>query len=993
MLLAEFGQRQASNQTAAVQLRAVIDTEILRGSLRPGDRFGTSIAIVQSMKVSSEDSLRYPASGSNHAVAGVLAAGIPGAGAAGVGGLLTSPEAPRGRGYGAGGIVIVSFSIDSRNCSMLPLLPVQARASRLVSGSDSGKSGYPSSLTQDGAAIGAAIALVDDQLIDAGRTNIGNDGCSRSLMAAGDDVFGCPGPFVLAVGAPGLFDGNGAVLLTTIAVRWDKHAQPGQTPSSSFVIASYAVIEGPRPSTGEGQLAPPSVWFPYGSRVSGSSPRGARTPLEFPSWGDELVLGFGSQIVVHGSEVPVEPSKGMPTGDAVAVTGAGSSNVTVSRQRKDVIRGKRVLLAVGAMHHSLPDNPPGHCSVTGGGQDADSTAVWPEDPTMCVSINREDTRGSSWDACHHGDFAGVLAAPRTLMGARFMAARATPEIGVALKVELGVVSAGDNSPYRRVDDGSIQAEGGMPGDAPPVGPASWMRSNQKVNGDREYFVAQDHNEDRLRLNDLALIDWRQANAAEDRLGFCLRPIHGTAESAAGAITPVLSLGSVGLGGLYRKAIDTLRLMSGSSKPQAVGGFPSPMDTGASLFSSSGIVHGFAPLADAGHPDEGMAWRVYQLKARSSGGSAGSAISGSNGTGRLWLHPPALGVGSPGQRPRPTYQRAKDAGEKQWLESMEPRCRHVERELWSTWSMGVTAGGLLLNGSISAWKDIANPCLGPATGILLANGSMGEGAWSPQLAEATAVAPWSIPVPIAVSTTNGTEGPPLVQAVAYPEVSIATPPVSMSGLRYYGAAHAGGSVPIYQQILPSQTDGISDAFNSNRTIAGGPCLGYGGGSDPPLQHLDGVPGCIPDIQPALRELNGPREIKAIETANRTRERGGARVTPGSGSLPWSCSYRGIEAALMLPRHDAHGLIHASAQQKLARDAIGSDCSHALLLPAETAPMSMQIARSDVQSMLARLNGAWEGRNESSLIASAELGINATVGGATSSATDNDAQPLG
>jgi len=115
--------------------------------------------------------------------------------------------------------------------------------------------------------------------------------------------------YVLAVGAPGLFHGRGAVILTTMVGR----QSPSKSNGIDFVIASYSVVQGPAPRAGQGLLVQGRVWTPgpntyKNTMTSQAGPELNRQDFswpnepDYPDWGDSLVRGFGSQIVIHGHE-------------------------------------------------------------------------------------------------------------------------------------------------------------------------------------------------------------------------------------------------------------------------------------------------------------------------------------------------------------------------------------------------------------------------------------------------------------------------------------------------------------------------------------------------------------------------------------------------------------------------------------------------------------------------------------------------------------------
>lgn len=123
--------------------------------------------------------------------------------------------------------------------------------------------------------------------------------------------------------------------------------------------------------------------------------------------------GFGNQIVVYGHEEAIDISRkqGVRTTGGLLDQGTG-------------LLQPRPMLAVGAQLHHLPSEAPAHCSLKSDGSSADQTHVWVEDPTMCAAVYRGD-RDHVWRMCQ-GDprsaaqAPGILAAPKTVMGARFM---------------------------------------------------------------------------------------------------------------------------------------------------------------------------------------------------------------------------------------------------------------------------------------------------------------------------------------------------------------------------------------------------------------------------------------------------------------------------------------------------------------------------------------------------------------------------------------------
>lgn len=118
-----------------------------------------------------------------------------------------------------------------------------------------GKGGVPAALAQDGGALGASVALLK-------RTTVGGNGCGAGARRGEREweVFagygGCSTALVLAVGAPGLYMGEGAIVMAIVVAqpRTGAAAQPAGIPAFGdasmssrvqFFVASHAVVRAP----------------------------------------------------------------------------------------------------------------------------------------------------------------------------------------------------------------------------------------------------------------------------------------------------------------------------------------------------------------------------------------------------------------------------------------------------------------------------------------------------------------------------------------------------------------------------------------------------------------------------------------------------------------------------------------------------------------------------------------------------------------------------
>lgn len=326
-----------------------------------------------------------------------------------------------------------------------------------------GEGGIPAALSQDGGALGASVALLERTLVGGLPAERGSGPSSTGTWTApikstGGNVGSTA--LVLAIGAPGLYMGEGAIVLATVVARARTQA-PGEPERSGildswmdFVVASHAVVRAPSfpysqvpgaPLSVSEKLFPPRI-------VETEGPEGlASADVELSRaipWGSNIVRGFGAHVVLHGAEQP-----------------EGSRHTTTGLERPNL------LLAATAVMHRIPETPPTHCSEYMGKGAADAPQgqhVWIEDPTICLN-HVHDTEARVLAACvgpetgTAADLAGygTLAAPRSLAGAQMLAELA--HAAGSNRVVLGIASERSQStkaqPFRRLDDWMPQGGG------------------------------------------------------------------------------------------------------------------------------------------------------------------------------------------------------------------------------------------------------------------------------------------------------------------------------------------------------------------------------------------------------------------------------------------------------------------------------------------------------------------------------------------------------
>jgi len=166
-----------------------------------------------------------------------LVVGVPNAQSMHTNVLASDPaELIYGSGYGAGAISIILWGPGGRSRPR-PYGPVHAGTSNPQNGSPSGENdagscangipmpyiiatgkigigtdnGFPVSLSQDGAALGASVAILEERKIGSGTGT-----CSGVRSARTSATHGCVPGITIAAGAPGLDGGRGAVVLAII---------------------------------------------------------------------------------------------------------------------------------------------------------------------------------------------------------------------------------------------------------------------------------------------------------------------------------------------------------------------------------------------------------------------------------------------------------------------------------------------------------------------------------------------------------------------------------------------------------------------------------------------------------------------------------------------------------------------------------------------------------------------------------------------------------
>jgi len=153
---------------------------------------------------------------------------------------------------------------------------------------------------------------------------------------------------------------------------------------------------------------------------------------------------------------------------------------------------------------------------------------------MCGALLDSARQDIAWPQCHsssHGN-PGVLAAPRSIFGARYLAKLASENS--QFWMHIGLVSSGNGNPYRRVDDGTVHEGGSLSTGTRVVGPASFVGQGQSRNLNQDYRPAQ-RSDSIGRSRDAWLMRWNISSSAIPGMGLCLRPMYTTVESALQAV--------------------------------------------------------------------------------------------------------------------------------------------------------------------------------------------------------------------------------------------------------------------------------------------------------------------------------------------------------------------------------------------------------------------------------------------------------------------------
>lgn len=242
---------------------------------------------------------------------------------------------------------------------------------------------------------------------------------------------------------------------------------------------------------------------------------------------------------------------------------------------------------------------------------------------------------------------GLLAAPRTLAGAQKLAdlagASGSSKVLLGLASEARGGGASSSAPFHRMDDWMPQGGGGLGNDDYPA-PLLQLWKGGDAGTDltrRENRVRHAIQETRT-AGGQQILEWvRTTNSLSSSIsGFCALPLHTSEQEVREGVRPLMAVGSVGVGGLLRRAEVVARSFRGNAAAATAGAIRGGNAGGLGL--SVAAPRGFASSVVSGHPDDVTGWRVVEM------GTNGSLLELVDEAGRgPGVALPLLGAGSLG----------------------------------------------------------------------------------------------------------------------------------------------------------------------------------------------------------------------------------------------------------------------------------------------------------------------------------------------------------